>query len=82
MSFIKYWVVLVARIIETFQLKGDPLLTEPHLVCWLECVLSDWPDVELAEPVLALSRDEAEEEDVAEDTPEEEPEPRPENTWE
>ena len=42
-----------------------------------------WPDVELAEPVLARSRDEAEEEEVAEDTPELEPEPRPGNTeWE
>ena len=40
--------------------------------------------MELAEPVLALSRDEAEEEEeVAEDTPELEPEPRPGNTeWE
>lgn len=37
------------------------------------------PEVELAEPVLARSRDEAEEEDeVAEDTPEDEP--RPEKT--
>lgn len=33
------------------------------------------PDVELAEPVLALSRDEADEEDVAEDTPEDDPSP-------
>lgn len=77
MSFIKYWVVLVTRIIETFQLQADPLLSERHIISCL-----DWPDVELAEPVLALSRDEAEEEEVAEDTPEEEPEPRPENTWE
>ena len=38
------------------------------------------PDVELAEPVLALSRDEAEEEDVPEDTPDEDP--RPLKTWE
>ena len=77
MSFIKYWVVLVTRIIETFQVQADPLLSERHII---SC--QDWPDVELAEPVLALSRDEAEEEEVAEDTPEEEPEPRPENTWE
>ena len=40
-----------------------------------------WPEVELADPVLALSREEAEEEeDVAEETPEEDP--RPEKTWE
>lgn len=36
------------------------------------------PDVELAEPVLARSREEAEEEDVAEETPEDDP--RPEKT--
>ena len=54
------------------------------LVTLVFCVLSlHSPDVELAEPVLALSRDEAEEEEVAEDTPELEPEPRPGNTeWE
>ena len=38
------------------------------------------PDEELAEPVLALSRDDAEADDVAEDTPEDDP--NPENTWE
>jgi hypothetical protein len=38
----------------------------------------DRPEVELAEPVLALSRDEAEEEEVAEETPEDDP--RPEKT--
>lgn len=38
------------------------------------------PDEELAEPVLALSKDEAEADDVAEDTPEDDP--NPEKTWE
>lgn len=53
------------------------------ILCVVPSVSLHWPDVELAEPVLARSRDEAEEEDVAEDTPEEEPEPSPGNTeWE
>jgi len=33
------------------------------------------PDEELAEPVLALSKDDAEADDVAEDTPEDDPNP-------
>ena len=40
----------------------------------------DLPDEELAEPVLALSSDDAEADDVAEDTPEDDP--NPEKTWE
>jgi hypothetical protein len=67
----------------TFGETKDPLQTG-HFV--LELVKlpppsgeEERPDVELAEPVLALSSDEAEEEDeVAEETPEEEP--RPEKT--
>ena len=38
------------------------------------------PDEELAEPVLARSKEEAEADDVADDTPEDDP--IPENTWE
>ena len=38
------------------------------------------PDEELADPVLALSKDDAEADDVAEDTPEDDP--NPEKTWE
>jgi len=38
------------------------------------------PDEELAEPVLALSSDDAEADEVAEDTPEDDP--NPEKTWE
>ena len=41
---------------------------------------SDLPDEELAEPVLARSKEEAEADDVADDTPEDDP--IPENTWE
>lgn len=33
------------------------------------------PEVELAEPVLALSKDDADDDEVAEDTPDEEPTP-------
>lgn len=39
----------------------------------------DKPEVELADPVLALSSDEADEDDVPDDTPEDD-EPIPENT--
>jgi len=38
------------------------------------------PEVELADPVLALSNEEAEDEEVADDTPEDDP--IPEKTWE
>jgi len=71
----------------TAELLGDtkvPLQTG-HLV--LELVKlpppkgeEERPDEELAEPVLARSKEEAEADDVADDTPEDDP--IPENTWE
>ena len=46
----------------------------------LEAKCNDIPEVELAEPVLALSKEDAEDEEVPEETPDDDP--RPLKTWE